>query len=58
MKSKIVLILVALSLFTSGCVLLVGGAGAAGGYYLGKEGYKVKVEKEGRKDENKERKEK
>lgn len=35
------------SLLLSGCTLMVGAAaGGAAGYYVGKEGYKVKVEKE------------
>ncbi len=44
---KLVLFLLFLSLFLSSCALMVGAAaGGAAGYYLGKEGYKVKIEKE------------
>ena len=44
---KVTLLLIALSVLISGCSLMVGAAaGGAAGYYAGKEGYKVKVERE------------
>ncbi|NPB08598.1 MAG: hypothetical protein GXN96_06685 [Aquificae bacterium] len=36
-----------LAAFCSSCAFMVGAAaGGAAGYYIGKEGYKVKIEKE------------
>ncbi len=51
MKKLAIVLLIAGSLLISSCVelaLLAGGVavGGAAGYYAGKEGYKVKVEKE------------
>ena len=44
---RIVALLTVGSLLLSSCTLMVGAAaGGAAGYYIGKEGYKVKVEKE------------
>ncbi len=44
---KIVALMFALSFLLSGCTLMLGAAvGGAVGYYAGKEGYKIKVEKE------------
>ncbi len=44
---KLALGLIAASLLLSSCTLMLGAAaGGAAGYYVGKEGYKVKVEKE------------
>jgi outer membrane lipoprotein-sorting protein len=44
---KFILGLLLASFFLSGCTFMLGAAaGGAAGYYLGKEGYKVKVEKE------------
>ncbi|WP_164930823.1 hypothetical protein [Aquifex aeolicus] len=44
---RIIILLSFLSVILSSCAFMVGAAaGGAAGYYLGKEGYKVKVEKE------------
>jgi len=44
---KLIALLCTLSIFLGGCSFMVGAAaGGAAGYYVGKEGYKVKVEKE------------
>ncbi len=44
---KSILFICLISLLLSSCTFMVGAAaGGAAGYYLGKEGYKVKVEKE------------
>lgn len=44
---KLLVLVMVASVFLSGCALMVGAAaGGAAGYYAGKEGYKVKVEKE------------
>lgn len=44
---KLVLALTVLSLFLNSCTFMLGAAaGGAAGYYVGKEGYKVKIEKE------------
>jgi len=44
---RLVLFISLISLFLSSCAFMVGAAaGGAAGYYIGKEGYKVKVEKE------------
>ena len=44
---KLILFISTISLLLSSCAFVVGAtAGGAAGYYLGKEGYKVKVEKE------------
>jgi len=44
---RLILITLSLSLLLSSCAFMVGAAaGGVAGYYLGKEGYKVKVEKE------------
>ncbi len=53
MKRKILLLLILGSLLLSSCaeLILVGAGAAVGGavgYYVGKEGYKVKIEKEER----------
>ncbi len=46
---KLVLFISLISLLLSSCTFVVGAAaGGAAGYYLGKEGYKVKIEKEKR----------
>ncbi len=46
-----------LSLFLTSCEVLIGAAiGGAAGYYVGKKGYKVKIEKE--KEENRKKEEK
>ncbi len=44
---KLVALLCLVALFSGSCTLMVGAAaGGAAGYYIGKEGYKIKVEKE------------
>ena len=44
---KLVLFISLISLFLSSCAFIAGAAvGGAAGYYIGKEGYKVRVEKE------------
>ena len=44
---RLIILSLCLSFLLSGCALMVGAAaGGAAGYYAGKEGYKVKVEKE------------
>jgi len=44
---KLVFLIFLLSAFLVSCAFMVGAAaGGAAGYYIGKEGYKVKIEKE------------
>ena len=44
---RLFLVIVILSFLLNSCAFIIGvGAGGAIGYYIGKEGYKVKVEKE------------
>lgn len=44
---RVLLLFLPALLLSSGCTLMIGAAaGGAAGYYAGKEGYKVKVEKE------------
>ena len=44
---KLLILLCLTALLTSSCSFMVGAAvGGAAGYYVGKEGYKVKVERE------------
>lgn len=49
---KVLILALAGSIFISSCAFMVGAAaGGAAGYYIGKEGYKVKVEKEKKKED-------
>ncbi|GAB6065682.1 hypothetical protein JCM9492_07740 [Aquifex pyrophilus] len=53
---RLVILIASLSLFLTSCEVMIGAAlGGAAGYYAGKEGYKVKIEKEknGEKEEKK-----
>jgi len=44
---RLFLVIVLLSFLLNSCTFIIGAAaGGAIGYYIGKEGYKVKVEKE------------
>ena len=46
---KLILFISLISLLLSSCTFMVGAvAGGVAGYYIGKEGYKVKIEKEKR----------
>jgi len=44
---RLILFISLISLLLNSCALMVGAAvGGAAGYYIGKEGYEVKIEKE------------